>query len=71
MLGGVQSGNGSADPIDNITYNSGNGEIEWINKIQKPMKLKLQFKGVVQGNTMTGKVKTGFMGSFAFTAVKQ
>lgn len=69
-LGGVQSGNGSADTIDQITYNSSNGEIEWINKIQKPMKLKLQFKGVVQGDTMTGKVKTGFMGSFAFTAVR-
>lgn len=70
VLGGVQSGNGSADTIDEITYNSSNGEIEWINKIQKPMKLKLQFKGVVDGNTMTGKVKTGFMGSFSFTGVK-
>lgn len=69
-LGGYQSSKDSKDPISEISYDSNNGEIEWINQIKKPMKLKLQFKGVVDGNTMTGKVKTGFMGSFAFTAVK-
>ena len=69
-LGGIQSGQGSQDVIDEITYNHTTGEIEWINQIKKPVKLKLQFKGVVAGNTMTGKVKAGFMGSFGFTAVK-
>ena len=69
-LGGTQAGDGNVDPIDSITYNPGNGEIEWINKIKKPMKLKLTFKGVVEGDTMNGKVKTGFMGSFPFTAVR-
>ncbi|WP_290580914.1 cytochrome P450 [Ketobacter sp.] len=69
-LGGTQAGDGNVDPIDSITYNPANGEIEWINKIKKPMKLKLTFKGVVEGDTMTGKVKTGFMGAFPFTAVK-
>ncbi|MAR90342.1 MAG: hypothetical protein SV765_16970 [Pseudomonadota bacterium] len=70
QLSGVQSGDGSSDVIDEITYDSSTGEIFWINKIKKPMKLKLQFKGVVEGDTMSGKVKTGFMGSFAFTGKK-
>lgn len=69
VLGGVQSGEGETNEIDEITY--ANGNVEWVNKIKKPMKLKLQFKGKVEGNTMAGKVKVGFIGSFPFTAVKQ
>lgn len=69
VLGGSQSGDGVTTPIDEISYENGN--VIWVNKIQKPMKLKLQFKGKVEGATMTGKVKVGFIGSFPFTAVKE
>lgn len=67
-LSGAQTGEGTTTPIDNIDYE--NGDITWVNKITKPMKMKLQFKGKVVGNTMSGKVKAGFMGSFPFTATK-
>ncbi len=69
VLRGSQSGEGETNDIDEITYRG--GEILWINKIKKPMKMKLQFSGKVEGGTMAGKVKAGFMGSFPFTAVKK
>ena len=67
-LTGSQSGEGSTSPILEASFDNGN--IVWTNRITKPMKLKLEFSGVVDGNTMSGKVKTGFMGSFKFTGVK-
>lgn len=67
-LAGTQAGEGTTTPIDKVRYE--NGEIVWTNQITKPMKLKLEFAGTVDGGTMQGKVKTGFMGSFQFTAVK-
>lgn len=69
VLGGSQEGDGETNEIDEISYDKGN--VVWVNKIKKPMKLKLQFKGKVEGNTMVGKVKVGFIGSFPFTAEKQ
>lgn len=67
-LSGTQSGEGATTVIDQVRFDK--GTLVWTNQITKPMKLKLEFSGVVDGNTMTGKVKTGFMGSFAFTGVK-
>lgn len=68
VLGGSQSGEGATNEIDSADYDS--GRIAWVNTIKKPMKMKLKFEGEVEGNTMSGKVKAGFMGSFPFTAVK-
>jgi hypothetical protein len=42
-----------------------------VNHTTKPMKLKVEFAGVVDGTQMSGKVKTGLMGSFPFTGAKQ
>ncbi len=71
VLAGKQtSEDGPVDVIDSITFDSSSGAIEWTNQIQKPMKLKLEFKGVLEGNTISGKVKTGFMGTFKFEAEK-
>ncbi len=68
-LQGSQSGEGETNEIDEVTYEA--GRILWINTIRKPMKLTLKFQGTVAGDTMSGKVKAGFMGSFPFTAVRK
>ncbi len=67
-LTGTQSGRGMSSQI--LDAKVDNGKIFWINQITKPMKMKLEFSGVVEGGTMSGKVKAGFMGSFPFTGVK-
>ncbi len=68
VLTGNQSGEGTTTPIDGITYEQ--GKIVWTNAITKPMKLKLQFSGEVRGDTMEGKDKAGFMGSYPFTGTR-
>jgi len=68
VLTGTQSGEGTTTPIDEVSFE--NGRIVWANRITKPMKLKLEFSGAVSGDSMEGKVKTGFMGSFPFVAVR-
>ena len=41
-----------------------------VNQVTKPMKIKVEFKGEVNGAEMSGKAKAGFMGSYPFTATK-
>lgn len=67
-LSGTQTGDGTATPIDEILLDG--DKVVWKSKISKPMQLKLEFAGVVDGDTINGKVKAGFMGSFPFTAVR-
>ena len=71
VLGGTQSALGQVEMIRETSYDSTNGEISWINKIKIPLPLTLHFKGVVVGQTISGKISTGLMGSFPFTAVKR
>jgi len=68
QLAGVQSGRGMSSTI--LDARVDNGKIFWINQITKPMKMKLEFTGTLEGQTMSGKVKAGFMGSYPFTGVK-
>ena len=70
-LGGIMHTMGQVEQVHETTYDSTNGEISWINKIKKPLPMSLKFAGVVEGATMSGKVKAGLMGSFPFTAVKK
>jgi len=70
-LGGTQSSLGQVEAINQIAYDSASGELVWVNKIKKPLPLTLKFSGLVEGTTMSGKVSTGIMGSFPFTAVKR
>lgn len=70
VLGGVQSALGQVEKIVSITYDNGTGDIVWVNKVKKPLPLSLEFRGVVEGPNMSGKVKAGIMGSFPFTATK-
>ena len=70
VLGGTQSALGQVETLNEITYDSGTGEIMWVNKIKKPLPLTLKFQGVVEENTMSGKVNAAIMGSFPFTGVR-
>lgn len=65
---GSQSGQGSTSPI--ADFKRDGNAISWCNHITKPMKLKVEFRGEIAGNTITGKAKAGFMGSYPFTATK-
>ncbi len=65
---GSQSGQGSTSPI--ADFKREGNSIYWCNHITKPMKMKVEFRGELNGNTITGKAKAGFMGSYPFTATK-
>ncbi|MFT4046434.1 MAG: cytochrome P450 [Solimonas sp.] len=65
---GAQTGDGATSPIEDFRFDG--KQIYWINKITKPVKLKVEFKGEISGNVITGKAKAGFMGSYPFTATK-
>jgi len=67
-LTGTQSGDGTTTPISDAKLDGSN--ISWVNHTPRPMRLKCEFKGVIEGAQMTGKIKAGFMGSYPFTAVK-
>lgn len=71
-LSGVQSGDGQANDIDSIDYDEATGEMTWVNKISKPMKMTLTFSGSfnAQGE-IEGKVKAGMMGKWDFVARKE
>ncbi|MDR3417261.1 MAG: hypothetical protein P4L83_13835 [Nevskia sp.] len=65
---GVQSGQGTDSPMTDLAIE--NNTIRWINHVTRPMKLKVEFTGVIDGNRMSGKCKAGFMGSYPFKATK-
>lgn len=69
VLTGTQSGQGMTSPVSDVRLQGSN--LSWMNEVTKPMKLKLEFTGVLEGNTLSGKVKTGFLGSYPFTGVKE
>lgn len=67
VLGGTQSALGQVEKVDEIAYDSRSGKVAWVNKISKPLPLKLKFEGTVDGGAMNGKIKASIMGSFPFT----
>ena len=46
------------------------GDIRWNAILSKPMKMKLQFTGKVEGDSMEGQVKAGPMGPFPFSGTR-
>jgi hypothetical protein len=46
-------------------------KVSWVNHVTKPLTIKVTFTGEIEGNSMSGKAKIGFMGSYPFTAVKE
>jgi cytochrome P450 len=69
VLTGTQSGQGETQAISDGKVD-GNA-LSWVNHVTKPIKMKVQFACVIEGNQMNGKAKAGFMGSFPFTGVKE
>lgn len=60
--------NGGSAEIEDGSL-SGN-DVSWNARITKPMPLTLEFSGTVDGDTMSGNVKFGMMGSGAFSGAR-
>jgi cytochrome P450 len=68
VYSGTQTGDGSTTQVSDVKVDG--KQVTWVNLVTKPLKIKVTFTGEIQGNTMAGKCKAGFMGSYKFTAVK-
>jgi len=68
VLGGTQTGQGLTSPIIDLLV-EGNS-VSWVNIATKPIKLKCSYQGMIEGSKITGKMKAGMMGSYAFSAIK-
>jgi hypothetical protein len=67
---GSQSGStGTATAVTDVQIDG--SKVSWINHVTKPINIKVTFTGEIEGNSMSGKAKIGFMGSYPFTAVKE
>lgn len=69
VLSGTVSGQGLSSPMGDLKV-EGN-ELSWTNHVTKPMKMKLQCSGVIEGRNISGKVKAGFMGTYPFFGSRQ
>jgi hypothetical protein len=67
-LTGSQSGQGQTSVITDAKLDG--NKIYWVNHVTKPMKMKVEFSGIVDESGINGKVKAGVMGSFPFSAVR-
>jgi hypothetical protein len=68
-LSGSQSGEGLTSPISDVKFDG--RTISWVNYVTKPMKMKLECSGVIEGKNISGKAKAGFMGTYPFVGSKQ
>jgi cytochrome P450 len=68
VLTGSQTGQGVTSPISDAKH-EGN-QLTWTQHVTKPMKLKVDFTGEINGRQIAGKMKAGFMGSYKFTGTK-
>jgi hypothetical protein len=69
-LTGTQSGStGTPTLVTDVQIDG--SKVSWVNHVTKPLTIKVTFTGEIDGNTMSGKAKIGFMGSYPFTAVKE
>ena len=65
QLTGTQTApNGGSAPISDGTVDGNN--ISWKASITKPMAITLEFSGTVDGDTLSGTVKLGMLGSAKF-----
>lgn len=64
--GEMRAKNGSG-PMIHLKFES--GTIEWATKVERPMPMKLVFKGKYDDRTMSGTVKFGIFASGTFTGI--
>ena len=64
-LTGTQAAEGNSIEIFDGTANG--DDVAWKVSITNPMPLTLEFTGKVAGDSISGDMGLGFMGSFAFT----
>jgi hypothetical protein len=69
ITGSQLGSTGAATPISDFALDG--AKVTWVNNVTKPMALKIVFTGEIEGNSMSGKAKIGFMGTYPFTAVKE
>ncbi|RZO65304.1 MAG: hypothetical protein EVA70_07600 [Parvularculaceae bacterium] len=67
-LTGEMSGATGTAAVENGTVD-GNA-LAWSAKITSPMPMTLEFKGTVDGDTLTGEVKLGAFGNAPFTGTR-
>ncbi|MGJ4926227.1 hypothetical protein ACQR1I_12960 [Bradyrhizobium sp. HKCCYLS2038] len=67
-LTGTQAAEGDSAEIFDGTVNGDN--VAWKVSITNPMPLTLDFTGKVSGDTISGEMGIGFMGSFPFTGAR-
>jgi hypothetical protein len=67
---GTQSGQtGAVTNVSDVQIDG--NKVSWVNHVTKPFSIKVQFTGEIDGNSMSGKAKIGFMGTYPFTAVRE
>lgn len=67
---GTQSGStGQTTQVSDVQIDG--AKVSWVNHVTKPISLKVTFTGEIEGNSMSGKAKIGFMGTYPFTAIKE
>ena len=69
-LTGTQSAMGQVEEATDLSFDQETGTLSWVNKIKKPLPITLKFSGVLEGESISGKVNAAIMGSFPFTAVR-
>src|SRR3979490_3258123 len=69
VLTGTQSADGNSTEIFDRTANGGD-DVAWKVSITNPMPLTLAFTGKVSGDSISGEMGIGPMGSFPFTGTR-
>lgn len=62
---GEMSGKNGKGPMLDLKLNE--NEISWATKVERPMPMKLKFKGIIDGRSMAGTVKFGVFASGTFS----
>lgn len=63
FTGRAESALGDVDVAGNVRGNT----LSWVTEITKPMSMKVTFEVVVDGDTMSGTAKMGFLGKATLT----